>query len=288
MENFEDIKNIDNKDQEKINPVLQYARELKAKRDKERGFVATDNSRPDFLLPQFKNIEEQAKSYKELQALQTKQAQELAKYKNTDNINAQKNLAQKQLSMLQKQADFENTTLNDIYAKELENLQMAVRLGKMSKFEAMKCMNDLESFVLQSMQDSNSKYKSACSKCGQPLNMVSPKEFFQEDLSARNYLNPICDFLENNYRQMPKSELESVKNLVNNLENSLRAEILNEKKLSQDNELYRQSLTSTANLNPNNVTEKIYTMEEIKKMKPEDFRKNQRSILEQFVAHKIK
>ena len=35
----------------------------------------------DFLLPQFNSIEEQAKSYKELQALQTKQAQELAKYK---------------------------------------------------------------------------------------------------------------------------------------------------------------------------------------------------------------
>ena len=31
---------------------------------------------------------------------------------------------------------------------------------------------------------------------------------------------------------------------------------------------YRQNLTSTANFNPNNISEKIFTLAEIKKMKP--------------------
>jgi len=122
----------------------------------------------------------------------------------------------------------------------------------------------------------------------QPLNMVSPKEFFQADMQIRNYLSPIIDFLENNYKQLPKNELESVKNLMQNLENSLREEILNETKLTQDNNNYRQNLYSTTNLNSQNFGEKIYTLEEIKKMKPDEFRKNQKTILEQFVAHKIK
>ena len=71
-------------------------------------------------------------------------------------------------------------------------------------------------------------------------------------------------------------------------ENSLREEILNENQLSKDNETYRNNLTSATNLNPQTSAEKIYTMEEVKKMKPEEFRKNQRAILEQFVSHKLK
>ncbi|MCQ2957380.1 MAG: hypothetical protein MJ180_00595 [Candidatus Gastranaerophilales bacterium] len=62
---------------------------------------------------------------------------------------------------------------------------------------------------------------------------------------------------------------------------------MNASKLTQDNENYRQNLSSTTNLNSNNTGEKIYTLEEIKKMKPEEFRKNQKTILEQFVARKI-
>jgi len=276
-----------NNEEKTVNPVEEYVKEIQAKQDKLHGKVKED-IRPDFLLPQFKNIEEQAKSYKELQALQTKQAQELAKYRKTSDLNAQKNLMQQQLALLEQKSIMDKQTLNDIYAREIENLHLAVSSGKISKQEAQICLGKLENFILSGMQNASNNYKTACSQCGQQLNMLSPKEFFEEDVKTRNYLAPVSDFLESNYRQMPKSELESVKNLITSLENSLRDEILNENKLAQDNASYRQNLASTTNLNPNNISEKIYTMSEIKNMKPEDFRKNQKAILEQFVANKIK
>jgi len=284
MENKE-IKNINTQEEE--NPVEKYVKEIQKKQDELHG-KAPEEVRPDFLLPQFKNVEEQAKSYKELQALQTKQSQELAKYKKLNNIDVQKNLAHQQLAVLEQNAKLEQEKLNDFYAKEINNLQLALKLGKITKQEAQMHMKDLDNYMLNNMQNASNLYKMACSQCGQSLNMVSPREFFKEDLATRNYLSPITDFLENNYKQMPKSELETVKNLIVNLENSLREEILNEAKLSQDNMNYRQNLTSTANFNPNNISEKIFTLAEIKKMKPEEFRKNQQTILEQFVANKIK
>ena len=68
----------------------------------------------------------------------------------------------------------------------------------------------------------------------------------------------------------------------------MREEILKEKVLNGENENYRKNLNSATNLISNSNNEKVYTLEEIKKMKPEEFRKNQKAILEQFVARKIK
>ena len=278
----------DNNQNQQVNPVEEYVKELKEKQAKERGEQITENVRPDFLLPQFKNIEEQAKSYKELQALQTKQAQELAKYKKNENMNVQNINAQQQLSLLQNQAALKKQQLNSFYLREIDNLEKAVRFGKITPQEAKKNLAQLENLVLDNMQKLNSQYENSCSSMKETLNMVSPKEFFQNDVLTRNYLSPIIDFLENNYKKLPKKELENVKNLIQALENSLREEILNETKLTQDNNDYRGQLYSTTNLNSQNLGEKIYTLEEIKKMKPEEFRKNQKTILEQFVARKIK
>ena len=94
--------------------------------------------------------------------------------------------------------------------------------------------------------------------------------------------------MEKNYKKLSKNELDGIKNLVKVLENSLRDEILNENRLSDENEVYRANLTSATNLNPQVSAEKIFTLEEIKNMKPDEFRKNQQAILEQFVSHKIK
>ena len=278
----------DNNQTLQVNPVEEYVKELKEKQAKEHSEQITENVRPDFLLPQFKNIEEQAKSYKELQALQTKQAQELAKYKKNENLNVQNINAQQQLSLLQNQAALKKQQLNSFYLQEIDNLEKAVRFGKITPQEAKKNLAQLENLVLDNMQKLNSQYENSCSSMKETLNMVSPKEFFKNDVLTRNYLSPIIDFLENNYKKLPKNELENVKNLIQTLENSLREEILNETKLTQDNNDYRGQLYSTTNLNSQNLGEKIYTLEEIKKMKPEEFRKNQKTILEQFVARKIK
>ncbi len=77
-----ELLNEENSSQEK-NPVEEYVQKLNEERQKMISGTPVQNEpvRPDFLLPQFKNVEEQAKSYKELQALQTKQAQELAQLK---------------------------------------------------------------------------------------------------------------------------------------------------------------------------------------------------------------
>jgi len=283
MNNTNDINNS-----QQLNPVEEYVKELKEKQAKEKEEQLPETTRPDFLLPQFKNIEEQAKSYKELQALQTKQAQELAKYKKNENLNVQNLNAQQQISLLQNQTNLKKQQLNTFYMQEVENLEKAVRFGKISPQEAKNHLAQLENLVLNNMQKLNSQYEHASASMNNSLNMVSPKEFFQNDVSTRNYLSPIIDFLENNYKKLPKNELESVKNLIQTLENSLREEILNETKLIQDNNDYRGQLYSTTNLNSQNLGEKIYTLEEIKKMKPDEFRKNQKTILEQFVAHKIK
>ena len=71
--------------QKDINEVEEYVKELKAEKEKKTEKKKTVEL-PEFLLPQFKTVEEQAKSYKELQALQTRQAQELAKYKKNEEI----------------------------------------------------------------------------------------------------------------------------------------------------------------------------------------------------------
>ena len=85
-----------------------------------------------------------------------------------------------------------------------------------------------------------SEFQKSYSKCNETLNMTSPKEFFKDDLLTRNYLEPICDFLEKNYKTMPKVELEGIKNLVAHLEKTLKEEILNEQKMLQENENYRR------------------------------------------------
>jgi len=286
MENNEEKQEIQ---QLEINPVEEYVKKLNDEREKMISSNPVENEqKPDFLLPQFKNIEEQAKSYKELQALQTKQAQELAQFKKEKELNEQKVDVQQQMNIIKKQEQIAKQNLNDMYLREMENLKMALKYGKISEKEAMNFVAQLRNFTVQKMQNLDFKYKDAYSKCGKNFDMISPKEYFQEDLLTKNYLSPICEFLEVNYKKMPKNELLGVKNLVDNLETSLRDEILNENRLAQENELYRQNLSSTTNLNPQTSAEKIYTLEEIKKMKPEEFRKNQQTILEQFTSRKIK
>ncbi|MCQ2957379.1 MAG: hypothetical protein MJ180_00590 [Candidatus Gastranaerophilales bacterium] len=216
---MENINNDNSQDiqETKVNPVEEYVKELKEKQAKEKTETSKTDVRPDFLLPQFKNIEEQAKSYKELQALQTKQAQELAKYKKNDEMNVQQ-----QMSFLKEQADFKKQQLNAFYMKEVANIENAVRFGKITPQEAKGYMAQLENLVLNNMKNLATTYNDALSSNEQTLNMVSPKSFFQDDMKTRNYLTPIIEFLENNYKKMPKAQLEGVKNLISNLENSLR------------------------------------------------------------------
>ena len=262
--------------EEKVNPVQKYVDELKKQKEDASGKTPLD-VRPEYLLPQFKNIEEQAKSYKELQALQTKQAQELAQFKKEKEANTQLNNMQ-----MPNNTDVIKQNLQNMYVNEMNNLRMALQMGKISQKEAAVFSEQLKNFVAQKLQAVNYQMQNNCA------DMVSPKDYFQNDLAAKNYLVPICEFLETNYKKLSKKELDGVKNLVENLEKSLRDEILNDSKLSLENENYRQNLNSTANLNPQKMTEKIYTLEEIKNMKPDEFRKNQQTILEQFVARKIK
>ena len=271
--------------EEKINPVEDYVNELKTK-DAEKESV--NSERPDFLLPQFKSIEEQAKSYRELQSLQTKQAQELAQYKKDEAMKAQKKSAYDKIADLKEQAKSQEQELKEFYSNELNNLSAALQAGKITQQEAQKFAGELKSFVQEKLNILANQFKTACSKCGQTLDMTSPRDYFQDDLADKNYIEPICQFLEKNYKQLPKAELEGVKKLIESLEKSLRDEILSETKLNQENENYRKNLNSTTNLNPNTNTEKIYTLAEIKDMKPEEFRKNQKVILEQFAARKIK
>ncbi len=272
--------------EEKTNPVEEYVNELKT--SKGTGKAPDSSERPDFLLPQFKNIEEQAKSYKELQSLQTKQAQELAQYKKDEALKAQKASAYGKIAELKEQAKSKEQELKEFYTNELNNLSAAFQAGKISQQEAQKFAGELKNFVQEKLIILANQFKTTCSKCGQTLDLTSPRDYFQEDLADKNYIEPICQFLEKNYKQLPKAELEGVKKLIENLEKSLRDEILNETQLNQENENYRKNLNSTTNLNPNTNMEKIYTLAEIKDMKPEEFRKNQKVILEQFAARKIK
>lgn len=273
---------------EKINPVEEYVKELKVKENKLPEKIEENDNPPEYLLPQFKNIEEQAKSYKELQALQTRQAQELAEYKKAQDLATQKDLAMKQIAQLKQEATNEEKKLQEMFISEKRNLALALQNGKISKEEADNYSQQLKCFMQGKLNELSEKFQKSCSQCGQSLNMTSPKEFFKNDLTTKNYLEPICEFLEKNYKTMPKAELEGIKNLVNHLEKTLKEEILNQTKLTQENENYRRNLTSTANLNSQNSAPKIFTLEEIKKMKPEEFRKNQKVILEQFASHKIK
>ena len=292
MSNEEIKKELVVQEQEKkdTNPVEEYVQKLNEERQKmiSGAPVFKQEEKPDFLLPQFKNVEEQAKSYKELQALQTKQAQELAQLKKIAQVDNQKNIYDQKIADINKKAVVKQQQIKDIYNQEMNNLRMALQLGKISTAEALKCQAELKNFVQNKLQELDYEFQNECIKCEQPLDMLSPREYFKEDLASRNYLEPVCEFLEKNYKKLSKSELEGIKNLAATLENSLRKEILNENQLSTENENYRMNLTSATNLNPKTSSEKIYTLEEIRTMKPEEFRKNQQAILEQFVAHKIK
>ena len=290
MNNDEIKKELQNEEEKETNSVEEYVQKLKEERQKMISGtpVNKEEEKPDYLLPQFKNVEEQAKSYKELQALQTRQAQELAELKKLAQADIQKDTYNQKLAEINQKAILQQKMINDIYNAELNNLRMALQMGKISEREAVECVAQLKNFTNTKLQSLNYEFQNACTQCGQPLDMVSPKEYFQEDLKTRNYLEPVCEFLEKNYKKLSKSELDGIKNLVASLENSLRDEILNENQLSDENASYRRSLASATNLNPQSFAEKIYTLEEIKNMKPEEFRKNQQTILEQFVAHKIK
>ena len=276
--------------EQEVNPVEEYVQKLNEERQKmiSGNVMPKEQARPDFLLPQFKNVEEQAKSYKELQALQTKQAQELAQLKKIAQEDSQKNAYNQKIAQINEIAISRQREINDIYNQELENLKIALRFGKISENEAIRCVAQLKNFTQNKLQELNYNFKNACSQCEQPMDMVSPSEYFQDDLTSKNYLAPVCEFLEKNYKKLSKNELGEIKNLVLTLENSMRNEILNENQLQNENENYRMNLTSATNLNPQTNAEKIFTLEEIKNMKPEEFRKNQQTILEQFVSHKIK
>lgn len=269
------------------NPVEEYVNRLKEEANKKKNSqsqVAT----PEYLLPQFKTIEQQAKSYKELQALQTKQSQELAKYKQLVNMQNDKSSFKGMLSAIDNRNASEQNKINELYKKEFANLQSALNSGKITKQEANLYAQQLNTFINNKLTDLHSQYKSACEKCGSELNMLSPKDYFQNDISIKNYIAPISEFLETHYKKMTKTELDAVKNLISDFEKSLREEILNEISLNQQNEAYRNNLSSATNLSAQNVGEKIYTLSELKKMKPEEIRKNQKAILEQFTARKIK
>ena len=86
----------------------------------------------DFLLPQFNSIEEQAKSYKELQALQTKQAQELAKYKRQNDLQLKREEIKSNLEKLDKDYNFQNDKIKSVYFNELQKLENAYRSGKIN------------------------------------------------------------------------------------------------------------------------------------------------------------
>ena len=288
-ENKEEI-NKDENNEKTVNPVEEYVQKLNEERQKmiSGKQVQTKEEKPDYLLPQFKNVEEQAKSYKELQALQTKQAQELAQLKKTAAAENQKSSYNMQLADINRNAIEKKRHLDNIYAREMDNLRLALQMGKITEAEAARCVGELKNFVNNKLNELNYQFQNACQNCGQPLDMVSPTEYFQEELKTKNYLSPVCEFLEKNYKKLSQKELGEIKNLVNTLENSLRDEILNENRLSAENETYRANLASATNLNPQSVAEKIFTLEEVKNMKPDEFRKNQQAILEQFVSQKIK
>ena len=218
-----EILNEENLEQEK-NPVEEYVQKLNEERQKMISGtpVQKTDGRPDFLLPQFKNVEEQAKSYKELQALQTKQAQELAQLKKFMQDDTQKNSFNQQMAMLNESALAEQQRINALYSAEINNLRMALQMGKISEIEAAQCVAQLKNFTNARLQKLNYDFKNACIQCEQPLDMISPREYFQEDLKTKNYLEPVSEFLEKNYNKIPKKELEGIKNLVLTLENSLR------------------------------------------------------------------
>ncbi len=242
----------------------------------------------DFLLPQFGSIEEQAKSYKELQALQTKQAQELAKYKKQNNLELKRQEIKSNLEKLDKDFNFQNDRIKSVYLEELKKLENAYRSGKINSRQKMQFLEDLNNYFSSQLQDLQSLYKDTTQKYSQLLDLAAPQEFFAQDQANSNVYPLISEFLETNYRQLPKQDLENIKTLVGNLREVLREEILKELEVEKQNENYRKSLTSATSFSPETGHEKIYTMSEIKSMKPEEFRKNQNVILEQFASKKIK
>ncbi len=242
----------------------------------------------DFLLPQFSSIEEQAKSYKELQALQTKQAQELAKYKKQNNMELKRKEIKSNLDKLEEDFNFQNNQIKSVYFDEIKKLENAYRAGKINSRQKMQFLEDLNNYFSSQFQNLKSLYKDTAQKYSKLLDLAAPQEFFAQDLTKSNIFPIISEFLEANYCQLPKQDLENIKSLIGNLREVLREEILKELEVEKENENYRKTLTSATSFSPETGQEKIYTMSEIKAMKPEEFRKNQKAILEQFASQKIK
>ncbi len=261
----------------------------------EQEILKTENSEPiqekieyDFLLPQFNSIEEQAKSYKELQALQTKQAQELAKYKKQNNMELKRQEIKSNLEKLESDFNFQNNNIKAVYFEEMKKLENAYRSGKISSRQKMQFLEDLNNYFTNQFQNLKSLYDDTAKKYSQLLDLAAPQEFFAQDQTNSNVFPIISEFLETNYHQLPKQDLENIKTLVGNLREVLREEILKELEVEKENENYRKTLSSATSFSPETGQEKIYTMSEIKSMKPEEFRKNQNVILEQFASKKIK
>ena len=152
----------------------------------------------------------------------------------------------------------------------------------------MQFLEDLNNYFSEQLKNLKSLYQDTTQKYSQLLDLAAPHEFFAQDQATSNVYPIISEFLETNYRQLPKQDLENIKSLIGNLKEVLREEILKELEAEKENENYRQSLTSATNFSPETGHEKIFTMSEIKAMKPEEFRKNQNAILEQFTSKKIK
>ncbi|MDD3594397.1 MAG: hypothetical protein PHX18_07200 [Candidatus Gastranaerophilales bacterium] len=292
MDNLEKL-NLEQTVSEKANnPLEEYAAQLErenalknGKKSNQAEVPKTQEAMIDYLLPQFKSVEDQAKSYKELQSLYTRQAQELAKLKKGEEFALQKspiNVPE------QPKVDFyaQEQKLKAAYLQELEALEYARRSGKIGQSEKLKMEHDLQNFFNKEFALMNLQMQQQ--KQSKPLDLVAPSEFFSEELKTKKYLEPVSAFLDKNYSKLSKNELEGIRDMVNSLEVSLREEIQNELSLKNENESYRQKLTSATSLNHPSMAEKIYSIEEIKNMNPEEFRKNRAAILEQFTSRKIR
>lgn len=260
----------------------------KEKLEKENVAPIQEKPEYDFLLPQFSSVEEQAKSYKELQALQTKQAQELAKYKKQNNLELKRKEIKSNLEKLENDFNFQQDRIKTVYFEEMKKLENAYRSGKINSRQKMQFLDDLNNYFASQFQNLKSLYQDTSQKYSQLLDLATPQEFFAQDQTSSNVYPLISEFLENNYHQLPKQDLENIKSLVGNLREVLREEILKELEVDKENENYRKSLTSATSFSPETGHEKIYTMSEIKSMRPEEFRKNQNAILEQFASNKLK
>ena len=180
-ENKEEIKQEEK--QEQINPVEEYVQKLNEERQKMISGTSVQNKeeKPDYLLPQFKNVEEQAKSYKELQALQTKQAQELAQLKKTAALENQKSSYNTIIADINRSALEQKQQIENIYAKELDNLRLALQMGKITEPEAVRCVGELKNFVNNKLHELNYQFQNACLKCEQPLDLVSRQNIFRKN-----------------------------------------------------------------------------------------------------------